>query len=275
MTGEPSRLPARFEPAEYRTLGSTGLRISPLGLGTVKLGRDRQVKYPSPFVIPDDTQAAALLACAQECGINLIDTAPAYGTSEERLGVLLDGQRDQWIIVTKVGEEFDNASGQSRFDFSAAHIRTSIERSLRRLRTEFLDCVLIHSDGNDEQILCQSEAIATLESLKDKGLLRSFGLSAKTVDGARAAVRCCDCLMLPLNRSHIEMQPVIEEACARGVGVLIKKALQSGHHAHQAREALGFVLTQPGVSSAIVGTINPDHLRANVAAARWAIAGIG
>lgn len=99
-----------------RPLGSTGLLVSPLGLGTVKLGRDQGVKYPSGFRIPDDTEAAALLDQARALGINLIDTAPAYGRSEERLGPLLAGQRDAWVIVSKVGEEFED--GQSRFDFS-------------------------------------------------------------------------------------------------------------------------------------------------------------
>ncbi|MFW8341556.1 aldo/keto reductase, partial [Klebsiella pneumoniae] len=69
-----------------RPLGSTGLRVSPLGLGTVKLGRDQGVKYPNGFRIPDDQQARELLYLARELGINLIDTAPAYGVSEERLG---------------------------------------------------------------------------------------------------------------------------------------------------------------------------------------------
>ena len=112
----------------HRPLGSTGLRISPLGLGTVKLGRDQGVKYPNGFSIPDDAQARQLLTLARELGINLIDTAPAYGTSEQRLGPLLRGQRDQWVIVSKVGEEFEN--GQSRFDFSPAHTRLSVERDL-------------------------------------------------------------------------------------------------------------------------------------------------
>jgi hypothetical protein len=113
----------------HRPLGSTGLLVSPLGLGTVKLGRDQGVKYPNGFTIPGDDEARLLLAQARELGINLIDTAPAYGRSEERLGPLLRGQRDEWVIVSKVGEEFDD--GQSRFDFSAAHTRRSVERSLR------------------------------------------------------------------------------------------------------------------------------------------------
>ena len=95
----------------HRPLGSTGLLVSPLGLGTVKLGRDQGVKYPNGFQIPDDDEARMLLKLARDLGINLIDTAPAYGRSEERLGPLLRGQRQDWVIVSKVGEEF--ADGQS------------------------------------------------------------------------------------------------------------------------------------------------------------------
>ena len=128
----------------HRPLGSTGLLVSPLGLGTVKLGRDQGVKYPSGFQIPDDDEARLLLRQARQLGINLIDTAPAYGRSEERLGPLLRGQRNEWVIVSKVGEEFDN--GVSRHDFSAAHTRLSIERSLKRLETDFIDLVLVQTD---------------------------------------------------------------------------------------------------------------------------------
>jgi len=62
------------------------------------------VKYPSGFQIPDDDEARLLLRQARQLGINLIDTAPAYGRSEERLGPLLRGQRNEWVIVSKVGE---------------------------------------------------------------------------------------------------------------------------------------------------------------------------
>lgn len=165
----------------HRPLGSTGLLVSPLGLGTVKLGRDQGVKYPSGFQIPDDDEARLLLRQARQLGINLIDTAPAYGRSEERLGPLLRGQRNEWVIVSKVGEEFDN--GVSRHDFSAAHTRMSIERSLKRLETDFIDLVLVHSDGNDLHILNDCEVYQTLADLKREGKIRGFGFSGKTVEG--------------------------------------------------------------------------------------------
>src|SRR5690606_3456949 len=131
-------------------VANTGVEISAIGLGTVKLGRDQDVKYPPGFQIPDDAQATQLLILALDLGINLIDTAPAYGRSEERLGPLLRGQRSDWVICTKVGEEFEN--GQSHFDFSPEHVRFSLERSLKRLETDYLDIVLVHSDGNDMEI---------------------------------------------------------------------------------------------------------------------------
>src|SRR5690606_22101093 len=113
-------------PMRIRQFGKTGMRVSALGLGTVKFGRKQAVKYPRSFELPDDRLTADLLSLARELGINLIDTAPAYGTSEERLGGLLKGQRPDWLICTKVGEEFDPATGLSRFDFSPAHARRSI-----------------------------------------------------------------------------------------------------------------------------------------------------
>ncbi len=247
-----------------RRFGSTDLWLSPLGLGTVKLGRNIGVKYPESFQIPDDRAAADLIACARASGINLIDTAPAYGSSEERLGHLLQGQREQWIICSKVGEEFDD--GVSRFDFSAAHTRSSIERSLRRLRTNCIDIVLIHSDGNDLAIIDNGEAFAELERCKHEGLIRAFGMSTKTVEGGIAAARHGDGVMATFNSEYTAEKPVLDFCAAQHKGVLIKKAFASGHSADPAH-SLRCVLREPGVTSAIIGTINPQHLLQNVAIA--------
>src|SRR4051812_24720467 len=106
-----------------RPLGSTGLTVSMLGLGTVKFGRNQKVKYPEAFDLPSDAQIEGLLDVALEAGINLLDTAPAYGVSEERLGKLLGSRRDQFVIVTKTGEEF--IDGQSVYNFSKEHTQGS------------------------------------------------------------------------------------------------------------------------------------------------------
>lgn len=260
---------------DKRKLGNTDLNISALGLGTVKLGRNQGVKYPESFSIPDDTQAANLIALAKDLGINLIDTAPAYGNSEERLGKLLNGQRHDWIICSKVGEEFEN--GQSHFDFSPKHTRLSVERSLQRLKTDYIDIVLIHSDGNDLDIINNHGTLETLSELKAKGLIKAFGMSVKTVAGGLAAAAISDCVMLTYHLNYQDEGEVVEYCREYQKGVLLKKVLASGHLCQQgSREDalqanMNFIFANKGVSSAIIGTINPEHLRANIAAAQNAL----
>lgn len=255
---------------ELRPLGSTGLRVSPIGLGTVKLGRDRGLKYAAPARIPSDDEAVALLRTAHQLGVNLIDTAPAYGTSEERLGKLLYAvaPRQAWVLCTKAGEEFDPTSATSRYDFSPAAITASVERSLRRLGTDRLDIVLLHfggSDDTDAKVLAKGEAIGALRDLRRRGSIRCIGASTGTAEGARLAVEHGDVVMLTLNPNAQQDRPWIEAACQRGLGVLIKKPLGSGHATDPA-EALRMALATPGVSSAVIGTSSAANLRANVAA---------
>lgn len=247
---------------ELRALGSTGIKVSPLGLGTVKIGRNQQVKYPSGFELPDDAAVRNLLAAARDCGINLIDTAPAYGTSMQRLGQLLP-KGEAWVIVSKVGEFFEQ--GESHFDFSYDTTIRVVEESLRTLKRDWLDVVLIHSDGNDLHILESEGAPDALRSLKERGLIRAHGLSIKTVEGGLKTVAEMDVVMATCNTAYRDEIPVLKAAAEENKGVLIKKGLQSGHAA-SVEESMAFIFGQPGVSSLIVGTINPDHLRQNVAA---------
>jgi len=257
-----------------RLPGSTSLQVSPLGLGTVKFGRNQSVKYPRPFELPSDQEALTLLELAWDLGINLLDTAPAYNKSEERLGRLLRQCRRDWVIVTKVGEEFHD--GVSRFDFSAAAAYASVERSLRRLGVETLDVVLIHSSGDDLAILEQEEVLPTLRDLQQAGLIRAVGMSSKTVAGGLRAVECCDAVMVTYNLAQREELPVIQAAHAAGKGVFIKKGLLSGHldlveSTDPVQSALNLIFAEPGVSSVVVGTLNPEHLRANMTAAERAL----
>ena len=251
--------------AFHRPLGSTGLSVSPLGLGTVKIGRNQGVKYPSGFELPDDRQVRDLLALARDAGINLLDTAPAYGTSEQRLGPLLQDQRHEWVLCSKVGEEFDN--GESWFDFSATHTRRSVERSLQRLHTDYLDLVLVHSDGNDLNVL-EDEVYPALQQLKQEGLIRGFGFSGKTVAGGLKALEDGDCAMVTWNLREQTERPVLDFALSHNKGILVKKALASGHICLEGEDPVtaGFelVFSHPAVSSAIIGTINPAHLTQNV-----------
>lgn len=260
-----------------RKLGNTGIEVSCLGLGTVKIGRNQEVKYPSGFSLPTDEQVTVLLRLAKELGINLIDTAPAYGSSEQRLGRLLTDRQD-WIICSKVGEEF--TAGKSYFDFSREHTQHSIERSLREIGTDYLDIVLIHSDGQDLKILESSDCPETLLRLKEKGLIKAVGMSTKTVAGGMKAVEMLDVVMATYNPSMQDDAEVIDHALSLQKGVLVKKALNSGHDCVDngttedlngmslTDRNLRFALDKEGVSSVIVGTINPKHLKENVIAAK-------
>ena len=249
-----------------RQMGSTGIEVSVLGLGTVKLGRDQEVKYPTGFTIPNDDEVRDLLALSQDLGINFIDTAPAYGNSEERLGQLMTNPND-WVIMTKVGEVFEN--GQSSFDFSAEHTRMSVERSLKRLKRDSLDMVLVHSNGDDMHIINNEGALEELDRLKEKGLIQSYGMSTKTVEGGLWIVENTDVVMATLNLSDDHDLPVIARATELNKGVIIKKGLQSGHADKSAGgtgidEAFKYVFSHEGVNSMIVGTINRAHLKDNV-----------
>ena len=243
-----------------RPLGTTGIEVSLLGLGTVKLGRNTGLDMP-PFDLPSLRQTRRLIDGARDLGINLLDTAPAYGESEARLGELLAGNRQRWVLCTKAGEIHED--GESRYDFSAQAIRQSVETSLRRLRTDYLDIVLVHSDGRDMAILSQGEALDTLNALKRAGTIRAVGFSHKTHAGGRTALAQCDVIMTALSYADRSQQGVVREAGDHGCGVLIKKPLDSGQ---AGPETLRYAADQPGVSSIVVGTISVAHLEANAAA---------
>ena len=256
-----------------RPLGDTGIDVSVLGFGTVKLGRDQGVKYPHGFTIPDDREASDLIAMAYDRGINLIDTAPAYGNSEERLGSLLQGQRDKWVICSKVGEEFEN--GKSHFDFTPEHIRLSVERSLKRLNTDYIDVLLVHSDGNDQQLIESYEVLETINELKHQGLVRATGMSTKTVEGGILTLQHSDVAMVTWNLNEEADIPVVDYAQAHNKGIFIKKGLASGHACLKGEDpvqaSMNKLLGHQGVNSVIVGTVNPVHLQHNVQSAVRAV----
>ena len=251
-------------PLPKRKLGSTDCWVSPIGLGTVKLGRNQQVKYPQPFALPDDRAVKKLLETAAELGVNLIDTAPAYGLSEARLGQWLPGKRSDWHLATKVGEEF--IDGQSHFNFSEKHIVLSVERSLQRLRTDYLDTVLIHSHGDDVTLIKRYGVLDILATLKRKGWVRCIGMSTKTVEGGVLALASSDVVMATYNLEHTAEIPVLETAALHGKAVWIKKAFASGQvqTTEKIQATFEALSVFSAVSSVIIGTLNPEHLRENI-----------
>lgn len=242
--------------------------VSPLGLGTVKFGRNQKVKYPGGegFTLPTDSEIESLLDLAIDCGITLLDTAPAYGAAEERLGQLLGARRDKFFIVTKTGEEFNN--GESEYIFTAAHTRKSVERSLQRLNTHFIDCVLLHCNRDDLKAVCETDALETLSRLKDEGKIGAFGASTNSVEGGKMAVVLSDCVMVSYNKNYTAERDVIAYANELGKPVLVKKGLASGHVGDlgDLGENIRYVVGTPGVTSLVFGSLNPSNILANIRA---------
>jgi aryl-alcohol dehydrogenase-like predicted oxidoreductase len=151
---------------KYRQLGSTGLNLSVIGFGAAPLGNE--------FGPVDVAETERAIHQAIDRGINFFDVAPYYGRTlaEERLGPALAGKRDQIVLSSKCGR-YDTAS----FDFSAARVKTSIDESLRRLRTDHLDLFIAHDIefGDREQVI--QETIPAMRELQQAGKVRYIGIS--------------------------------------------------------------------------------------------------
>lgn len=159
-----------------RALGRTGIEVSEVGVGAWQLG--------GPLVLdgkadghPDvgSEAAVSLIRRCGELGINLVDTAEQYGAgeSERRVGEALAGQRDRWVISTKFGALVGPAGERVR-DVSAARVPASLEGSLRRLRTDWIDVYLYHVPPDQ----AQAEAtVRRLEQARREGKVRAVGIS--------------------------------------------------------------------------------------------------
>ena len=252
------------EPSRRR-LGRTGLTPSPIGFGAFKIGRNEGAKYEHAYALPDADACDRLLNQVLDLGIDLVDTAPAYGSSEARIGRHLASRRDEFILSTKVGETFEDGVG--RFDFSAEGVRASIERSLDRLATDRLDLVFVHSNGDDLGIIEKTAVLDTLVELRERGDLRFIGFSGKTVEGHLRAISSgvVDCLMVEYHPLDERQSPVIEAASIEDVGIVIKKGLASGRLVPE--DAIPHCLAPSGVASMIVGSLAVAHLEHDLAIA--------
>ena len=154
----------------YRILGSTGLRVSVIGVGTWQFGGE----WGRAF---SQAEADAILDKAAELGINLIDTAECYGDhlSESLIGDYLSRHdRSRWIVATKFGHRFNRFLDRTE-DFSAAGVRQQLEASLRALRVETIDLYQFHS-GSDSQLL-NEDLWTMLAEQKRAGKVRHLGIS--------------------------------------------------------------------------------------------------
>lgn len=156
---------------EYRKLGNTGLELSILGFGASPMG--------DVFGVSDEKDGYRSVHYAIDHGVNFFDVSPFYGLTlaEKRLGKALEGKRDQVILASKCGR-YD----LKEFDFSEKRILQSVEESLGRLKTDYLDLLQLHDIEfvDKEQIL--NEAWPTLVKLKESGKARFIGITGLPVN---------------------------------------------------------------------------------------------
>ncbi len=241
-------------------LGQTGQSVTAVGYGAFKIGRNENIKYPTGYDLPTQEQSTTLLNQVLDIGINIIDTAPAYGISEERIGAAISHRRAEYFLSTKTGETFEN--GQSHYDYTRKATQLSVERSLSRLKTDRLDLVYVHSNGRDEFIQEKTDVVETLQQWQQSGEVGLIGFSGKTVAGCRMALQWAQVIMVEYHLGDTSMADVMREAAEKGIGVVIKKGLASG--SLPPREAIRFVLGNSAVNSLVIGGLNLEHLRENM-----------
>ena len=269
---------------ERRRLGRTDIEASVLGFGGSEIGYER---------VPVAT-VQRLLGSAFDAGLNVIDTAECYGDGEALIGRAVGDRRDEFHIFTKCG----HAGGWGRPDWSVPALLASIERSVKRLRTDRIDLVQLHSCSLGE--LQRGDPIEALERARERGLTRYIGYSGDG-DAARFAVESgrFDTLQTSISIADQEaLTLTLPLARKRRMGVIAKRPLanvawryarkpsESYHHAYWARlreldysflrddldaavgVALRFTLAVPGVHTAIVGTTKPQRWQHNAALLR-------
>lgn len=204
------------------------VELSPIGFGAYQIGHEMVEKYASyGKPLPSDSEAESLLHGVLDLGITLIDTAPAYGCSEERIGKYLNERRSEYNLCTKVGEL--TVDGKNTFDFTSQGMRRSVEQSLRLLDTECVDALLIHAPPDDFSILQQSDAVEMMHLFRDEGKTRTIGFSGKSIEAQVEALTWSDIMMVEYSKTNESNETIIRKANENGVVVLIKKALNSGH----------------------------------------------
>jgi aryl-alcohol dehydrogenase-like predicted oxidoreductase len=269
---------------EQRILGNTGLKVSRLGAGLAEIGYE--------LTFSEQDQAAQVLNIALDHGINYFDTAACYGISEALIGRTVAHRRSEYSLATKCGHVVDGYQGEP---WTAQTITDSIDRSLQRLQTDYLDLIQLHSCGLE--ILQQGEVIEALLKAKAAGKTRFIDYSGDN-DEAFWAIDSgyFDTLQTSFNLvDQHARKGLLSQAKTKGLGVIIKRPIANAiwgvttppesyytapyfERARQMKSvgplpgaptdpialALGFVWSHDEVDKLIVGTSNPQQMQANI-----------
>ncbi len=210
-----------------RALGKTGLQVSAISLGTVGLGLQYGIAADSGNLPPAHDDAVQLVRRAIAAGVTFIDTARGYGTSESVVGAAIAGQRDRVQVVTKVsalqrdGQPLRGIALQQR-------IAGSIAESLRQLKTDYVDVLMLHSASLE--LLRDDTALLLLRSLQSSGMTRRIGASTYGAEASLLALeQGAEVLQVAYNVLDQRMaDTVFPRAQALGAGIVVRSVYLKG-----------------------------------------------
>ena len=240
-----------------------------LGLGLIAIGRSWGFRKQP---VPGEEQAQDFLRDAVDAGVRFFDTAPSYGTSEERLGRFLSGlakdSRDRLLIATKAGEHWDPETDALRVDHSPDALSRSVERSFQRL-------------GRIQLLQLHKATVATVTSAEVRRVLEASGaaeIGASVTDWETAQIVLDDdlyrAIQIPFHLNNRALERVFERAADKGKRVLVNRPFGMGEllysgpsDPHQRRvEAFEAIIRQPSNTVVLTGTQSSEHLRENIRA---------
>ena len=273
---------------EKTPLGKTGLEVSRLGVGLAEIGYELSVDQAE--------QAGQVLNKALDSGINFLDTAACYAISEELIGRTVAHRRDEYVLATKAGHVAGGYLGEA---WTYQTVSDSVDRSLERMKTDYLDLVQLHSCDID--VLEKGDVVRALQDARAAGKLRHVGYSGDNEE-AHWAVESglFDSLQTSFNLTEqgAYASELLKKAKEQNMGVIVKRPIGGGTWARAKRGeptprdydnqylerakkmaadgplpgepddpillAIGFTLGHPEVDVAIVGTKNPVHMASNI-----------
>jgi aryl-alcohol dehydrogenase-like predicted oxidoreductase len=273
-------------------LGRTGLKVTRLGFGAMEI-RDRYVWGGRPVT---EQQVESLLHAVLDAGINFIDTSNDYGRSEEFIGKFLSRRRSEFILATKCGclvRKKDDGTFETPHVWTKENLFRGLHESLQRLKTDVIDVMQLHNPSAEE---CEAgKLVETLQEMRNQGKVRFISISTTLphlpVYLNRGAF---DSFQIPYSGLQREHEEWITKSAEAGIGTIIRGGVAKGEFGvspnasaekwkkfeeakldslragGESRTAfmLRFALSHPHIHTIIAGTLHPEHLRENVAAAQ-------
>lgn len=275
-TGASASLQAGTKGMSYRTLGRTGFRTSAIGMGVEGFQRKRR------------GEVRELLQYAVDKGVNFLDVCVLDPELVSGFGDVIRKNRDGFVLQTHLGTVWENS--QYRRTRNVSEIRDAFRAALQGFGTDHVEVGMIHyvDEPGDWNHVLRGDLMRYARVLKEKGTIRSIGLSTHSVDIARRAVESgfVDVLMFSINLSYDASvsggtltldreRQALHELCEReGIGLDAMKAYAGGNlltanspfgAAFTPVQCLHYVLTRPGVASAMVGCSSPEEIDAALA----------